>query len=524
MNGTVLRRVHSVPSGALEAAGFVIVLLLALGVRIWGMGDLPAGFHGDEAVIGLEAQRVLRDGYIGPYSPYAAGQPTGPIYLFALAAAVVEDRVIAVRIVPALLGTLTVLALYVVARRSFGVPVALVAAAVLATMSWHLHFSRIAFPLITWPLWAILIAGTLVEGMRTGDWRWWAAAGALTGSGIYIYNAHPLLAFITALFVGGYLVVNRSRPMLEDLATVVLMALVALLVLVPMIRYATADDSFYWYHFERERLTDTDEWQSLDSGTEQVRFLAAGYRGIWDWLCCAPELDLVDGSGLTIITPPVMLLLAAFGVIVALGFYRSPLVFFGLLVILLLPLAPVLSTGGQIRRTFAMTPFLALFVALATVGSVQIARRSAPRLLLPSAIAALVILGVVVTQNLTLYFREFAAPEVQEEILGKPLADAAKFLNGLDDDVYVYFYSDIWSINYATMIYLAPDINGEDRSREFGEYGFTMSEHSGQPMFVFLGDYLGDLETVQARYPGHEITPVDHDGRPTFRVFLPELP
>jgi 4-amino-4-deoxy-L-arabinose transferase-like glycosyltransferase len=508
----------------LEVAAVAAIVLLALFLRTYNLTTLPAGFHGDEAVIGLEARRILDTGSIGPYSPYAAGQPTGPIYLVAISGALINDAVLAVRIVPALFGTVTVLALYVVARRNFSMATALTAASALAVMNWHLHFSRIGYPVVVWPLLAVLIAGALAEAARSSDWRWWAVAGGLTGAGIYVYNAHPLLAAIVGLFIAGFLMVNRKGSVLRDFTGAAVFGLAMLIVMVPMIRFATAENTYYWDHFQRDSVTDSADWLALDGPVEQSRFLLSGYRGIWNWLCCEPELDPVDGTGLTIIAPPAMLLLAAFGMIVALAFYRKPLVWLGVLIVVILPIAPVISIEGEARRTLVMAPFLAMFVALGTAGTVALARRENRRMTYVTATAAVLVTGIVIVQNLNLYFREFPDPEAQVHILGQPVADAAKFLNQTDDEYYVYFYSDVWSINYATREYLAPGVRGEDRSHEFGDYGYAVDPARGRPLFVFLGTYLDEIETVRGMYPGTEVTPDDFPTEPTFRVFEPELP
>ena len=519
-----LDRIRGSRALQLEIAAVAAIVLLALFLRTYNLTTLPAGFHGDEAVIGLEARRILETGSIGPYSPYAAGQPTGPIYLVAVSVAVVDDVVLAVRLVPAILGTLTVLALYVVMRRNFTLATALSAAGILAVMNWHLHFARIGYPVGAWPLLAVLIAGALAEAVRSSDWRWWAVAGGLTGSGIYVYNAHPLLAAVIGLFIAGYLMVNRKGSVRRDFTGALVFGLAMLIVMIPMIRFATAENTYYWEHFERDSVTDSAAWKELDGPVDQARFLLTGYRGIWNWLCCEPRLDHVDGTGLTVLVPPAMFLLAAFGMIVGLGLYRKPLVWLGVLIVLIMPIGPVVSIEGEARRTLVMAPFLAMFCALGTAGTVEIARREGRRFAYVTAVAALLVTCLVIAQNLSLYFRDFADAGAQELILGKPIADAANFLDEQDEDYYVYFFSNIWSVNYATREYLAPDVRGEDRSHEFGEFSFAVDPARGRPLFVFLGTYLDEIETVREMYPGTEITPDSFATRPTFRAFAPELP
>lgn len=510
-----------VPIGYVELLAIGAIVLLALLLRTVNLSGLPAGFHGDEAVIGLEAQRILREGDIGPYSPYAAGQPTGPIYLTALSIRLLDNSVFAVRIVPALLGTLTVLALYIVVRRNVGIPATLIGAATLAVMSWHIHFARIGFPLEAWPLVAVLMVGAFTEALRRRDWRWWATAGALTGAGIYVYNAHPLLAGATVLGVAGYLAFNRSVPLRRDLVGVAAFTLALMIVLVPMARYALADDTKYWDHFQESRLIETNEWQELDGSAERGRFLASRYVDVWDRLSREPEEDLVDGTGMTVIIPPIMLLLASFGIVIGLWRYRSPLVYLGTLIIVIMPLGSAITSGGELRRALVIAPFLAMFCGLGAVAVLDVARRRGRAATAGAAVAVAILTGVVTYQNLDLYFGEFAEPEIQEQVLGTPMADAAIFMDSLPDGNYVYFYSNKWSFNYATRLYLAPNASGTDRSHRFGTYSLDIEPEHGTPVFVFLGDYLNAIETARDLYPGHEITPNTSDGEPTFRAYLP---
>src|SRR5262249_49914986 len=98
-----------------------MVAVAAAVVRLMWLTTEPMGLHGDEAAYGLEAGRILRTGWIGPYSGIALGLPSAPLYLVAGAVAVLGNTILAVRIAQALCGVLTVVVLFVVAERSFGV-------------------------------------------------------------------------------------------------------------------------------------------------------------------------------------------------------------------------------------------------------------------------------------------------------------------------------------------------------------------------------------------------------------------
>lgn len=505
-----------------EPAAVILLLLIALLLRTVHLESLPAGFHGDEAVVGLEAQRILDEGHIGVYSSDAAGQPTGPMYLVAGSVWLFGNTVFAVRIVPALLGTLTVFALYVVLRRNFGIPAALVGASVLAVMNWHIHFARVGFPIEAWPLVVVLIAGAVTEALRSADWRWWAVTGALGGAGVYVYNAHLLLGATICLTILGVLVVSLRDTIRRHGIGIAIGLLSCLLVLLPMLDFMMSEDSFYWRHFEKARITESDEWREREGLPEQATFLVASYRDTWDALCCDPELDAVDGTGLTVIIPPLMLLVAGTGMLTGFWRYRGFPVVLGTVIVLVMPLAPALSGGGELRRSLVIAPFLAMFCGLAYAGLADAARGWGGRRIAYPAVAVLgMVHAGIAYQNLDLYFDDFAEPEVQERIMGKPITDAAKFLDEQPANTYVYFFSDKWSIDYVTMEYLAPNVEGEDRSRRFGDFHILNSSREGRPLYVFLDPYLATVEDIGRIYPGRVVGP-PHDGsKPSFLAFVP---
>lgn len=354
-----------------EALAVAAIVLVALLLRTYHLATLPLGLHGDEATTGLESERIIREGNIGPYSLEAMGQPSGPFYLIALAVRLLGPTVLAVRIVPALLGTLTVLALFFVIRRSYGTAVALAGAALLATQGWHLHFSRIGFPLASWPLVAVLTAGALVEALRRNDWRWWGLIGLPLGLGLYCYNSHPLFIAITAFFIA--LAVGAeglrawgARGAVWHLVPILALPIVLGLLALPLLRYAADPANDYTGHLRAVSVTNLAAWQELDGLGPRARFLAGRYAAYWDQACCHPQVDGVDASGTVPLVPPPLLALAVAGALI--GCCQRcgrTLALFGICVVLLLPLSAMLTIDGAARRTFALAPFVALFAALA---------------------------------------------------------------------------------------------------------------------------------------------------------------
>ncbi|RYG56587.1 hypothetical protein EON80_29210, partial [bacterium] len=410
---------------------------------------------------GLEAERILREGYIGPYTPLALGQPTGPLYLTALSLRYFGSTIWAVRAVSALLGTITVGVLYLMLRRhSSGNSgqrrvVALLGAALLATSHWHLHFSRIGFPLITWPLCTLLAVWAMLEAARREQARWWCLAGFVLGSGIYSYNAHVVSILALGLWLLLYLARLRHVSVARRLAWLLLFSSMILLAATPMIRYALAPEHTYFEHTRVVSIftAPASKWLELEGIGPKLIFLTERYIQFWDQLSLHSQVDAGDATGIVPIVPVSMLLVALIGLVWAWKGKRGPLVEITLLLALLLPLGPMLTLDGLNRRAFALSPFLALLAALGIVALSQwnavaaLKRGTKPFHALGFAV---VLFGAISFQNLNDYFRRAMPSEPMRWTFGQEMTETCRYLNTLPPRSRVYFYSDRWSAKYET--------------------------------------------------------------------------
>ncbi len=139
----------------LRLAPLAIVLVAAI-FRMWRLGDIPPGFQFDEAHNAIDAARFI-DGIRPLFLPDNGGREVLLTWLHApvLAAIGRDHPAFALRLVNSMIGTLTVALVGVVTGRLFGDRrLGWLAAAFLALMYWHLHFSRYAIRAILAPLWA----------------------------------------------------------------------------------------------------------------------------------------------------------------------------------------------------------------------------------------------------------------------------------------------------------------------------------------------------------------------------------
>lgn len=187
----------------------LLITALAAFLRFWRLGEIPPGFHYDEAYEALEAWRVLtRPGYHPIFFPGNFGVEPMYVYLTALAFRLFGETPTVMRGVAALIGTLTVPALYALVRElahlDERIPPAtpLLAAAVLAIMRWHITFSRVGIEPVLVPLFLMFLLWSFSRGMRTGSLGAWVGMGLAAGFGPYTYPAGRLLPILAALLAG----------------------------------------------------------------------------------------------------------------------------------------------------------------------------------------------------------------------------------------------------------------------------------------------------------------------------------
>ena len=149
------------------------ITLLALALRLAGLDGLPLGMWRDEARHGLLALRILHDPSYRPvYVPNVADIPALLFYLAAVPIQLFGAHPWTIRLIPALAGALTPLALYFVARPLFGTRAALLAATLLAVSVWQISLSRLAFAATLGPPLTLLAIGLVWRAlMSTTDDR-----------------------------------------------------------------------------------------------------------------------------------------------------------------------------------------------------------------------------------------------------------------------------------------------------------------------------------------------------------------
>jgi 4-amino-4-deoxy-L-arabinose transferase-like glycosyltransferase len=360
-----------------NAAALALVTALAAVFRFWRLGDVPPGFHFDEAYEALEAWRVVtQPGYHPIFFPGNFGVEPMFIYLTSVAFRLFGESPAIMRGVAALAGTLTVPALFGLGRemaladQRFPVAAAWLAAISLAVMRWHIIFSRVGIEPILVPLFLVLILWAFWRAWRTGRWTAWLALGITTGLGVYTYPVGRLLPVVTAsLCLGGLVFVVRRRDlggavqapgMSAFLRGIFVVGVIALLIVAPLAWNFVQHPDQFLLRSSQIAVSPGAAAAGTPAGTPAENLLAAlgmfNVQGDGDPRSNVPGMPAFD----LLIGVPFLI-----GVGLALWRWKRP-VFGGLLVAGLAMLAPtVLSEyAPHFRRAVGVTPVAALFVGL----------------------------------------------------------------------------------------------------------------------------------------------------------------
>jgi 4-amino-4-deoxy-L-arabinose transferase-like glycosyltransferase len=219
-----------------EWVPLLLVIAMATALRFWALGGIPPGLYHDEAFNGLDALGVL-EGERPIFFEANNGREPLFIYLVALSVAALGRSPGAIRIVAAVLGTLTIPATYLMAKAMFNRRIGLLAAAITGLTLWHVNLSRIGFRAVAMPLLVALTLWQLWLGFKDGSKRHFLAGGLLYGLTFYTYLA-ARFTIVALAFFGLYLILKGHAQSFENARHGALaFVLAALVVSAPLMVY-----------------------------------------------------------------------------------------------------------------------------------------------------------------------------------------------------------------------------------------------------------------------------------------------
>ena len=223
-----------------DLALLLVILLVALFLRVYELDDIPPGLHYDEAANAILAADIASGKAHPLFIEAYTGKEVLFFYLAGASMRLLGASVFSLRITSALIGTLTVLITYQLAREMFAHQgarasrwLALFSAALLATSYWHVTLSRYGFRAISQPLLQALTLWCLWRGLRRGSTDWLALGGLFCGATAYTYLASRVFPVILLLVFLSLLIFDKGN-LKQRLSQIAVFAVPAVVVFAPL--------------------------------------------------------------------------------------------------------------------------------------------------------------------------------------------------------------------------------------------------------------------------------------------------
>lgn len=230
-----------------EIIFFILIVLIAAFFRIYKINEIPPDLFADEGNKGYQACKMINgekiDGQEEFILPIHSGDPliqTAVTYIYLVAPFVkfFGNEKIAVKLPSVIIGILAVVSFYFLVRKMYGVFPAILGGFIIATMRWHITYSRIAWEnmisifsviLVLYFGWRLYIEKKLI------DFIFFGFALALTQYGYQSSRIVPLWAiviFIYILFADIYSEKGKNKIFLKTIVLILILFLIYLIIFI----------------------------------------------------------------------------------------------------------------------------------------------------------------------------------------------------------------------------------------------------------------------------------------------------
>ncbi len=486
-----------------------LILIFALVTRLYNVARIPIALTGDEGNMALSAMNFIKGETDNIFVLGWHGFPSLYYFFQSLFIRIGGNTIEALRVPAGVVGALSVVSIFFLARTFYGNRVALFVGILAAAFHYHIHFSRIGLNNI-WDAWLYVVAlGLLWYGWDREKRSAILLAGLGMGLAQYFYMASrmlPVIALAWLVLVG---LLNRSRlkRLLPDL---ILMWLVTLVVVMPLVVFYSHHLDDFWGPLRGNSIFGP--WLANEAANTQQPAWLIVLRQAWKGFAAYTFIDLNawyhPGTSLLRTGQALFFLLGLIQMLTQWRDSRTLLVGFWLI-------------GGALTGGFSeSTPAAQRYVAAAPACSLVVAYGvnlvlvwleefwSERKRLFQAA--AIILVFTLAADDLRFYFYEYTPQSYWEgkyDFTGYGSAVAQYLIEDLKDepaDWKVYFFGSpvmgYYSIN--SLPYLVPQIEGVDLNYPWRSTQNPPVEEQDKLIFVFLPGHETDLQGVREDYPG----------------------
>jgi 4-amino-4-deoxy-L-arabinose transferase-like glycosyltransferase len=240
------------PSGPITVSltGPVLLVLAAIVVgaflRLHRIHSVPLEMGCDLPLNYANVAQILRADYPIFFESYP-GREGLFFYLAAPMSAVAGLSHTSIKVTAALIGVLSIVAVYLLGREIYDRWTGAVAALLLAISHWHIIFSRVGYRAVLAPLLVALSLLYLVRALKRGRYRDYALCALCVGLGLQSYNALMIVPVMVGLALVFSRVFRSRLTAAIEWRSIAFWVLVVLLTALPLICYVGQNPKAYIY-------------------------------------------------------------------------------------------------------------------------------------------------------------------------------------------------------------------------------------------------------------------------------------
>ena len=504
------------------AAWMAAFFVVGFALRGIGLESVPKVLTGDESSGGLSAANFVADRMDNIFVLGWYNFPSLYFYLQSIPMEIFGQDVVALRILSAIVGGLTVSAVYLLGRVFYGHTSGVLTAIFMAGFHFHIHFSRLGLNNIMDGLSFVVVLGALWYGWKHNHRMAFLVAGVGLGLSQYFYvSARSLLGLIPLwLIIAGLLDRTKIRKNALNFA---LMVGAALMVFLPLAGYFNLHQDQFQAPLGRfSILGDWMQREMENKGMSEIEILSEQFKLSFRAFTSERVIQWYN-PGVPLLRPIIagVFMIGLLLLIFRLKESRTYIIIIWLLAFVLIGALSTPVPAAQ--RYVAAAPVIALVVGF-SLGEIsklliQVWKQRAKLI----EITAIVLMIALAVDDARFYFIDFT----RERNFSDPntwVAQAlAEHLQSRTDEWQVALYGSprMGYRSISTLPYLAPHITGYDMNQHFGSPENPIIE-GDKIIFVFLPDNEDNLKAAQVEYPNGELDKVYYsDG--TFLYWIYEV-
>jgi|DewCreStandDraft_2_1066082.scaffolds.fasta_scaffold00826_22 4-amino-4-deoxy-L-arabinose transferase-like glycosyltransferase len=513
------------------------VFIIALALRAIGLESAPMTMLGDEGAMAMEAVRVLRHQTTDPFTTGWLSHPTLWFFLQAYSLRVFGESLAGVRMLSAFIGSATVATTFFLARLLYGRRVAAIAALLLATYHFHIHFSRLALNNIADPLIGTLVILGLVIGLYTRRLLAFSLAGIFLGLGLYFYHGtrlfFPLVLMLGTLWLLGRWRCRRGWRRPGTWKPVLVLAAGTLIAAGPLLQtFSTAPHAFT-ARVDIEGITHPGWLENEARLTGQTPVGVLWRQFVQAVLAFN---STTDTSGFYDGTRPLLWGLAAalmlLGLLLALRWgrrwaYQIPVAWFFLAVIFG---GMLLKAPPKSPRFVTLAPVVCLFIAFVIEymlqGAAQLLARRSGAAKIPQVLASALVVYLAAV-SVTAYFGDYVRREQLGGVNTQAANALARYLQTQPGGTKVWFLGPprMYYHGFELLNFLARDADAADVVDPIRNVaGVPVPAATRPTVYAALPERQEELQFVQERYPGGTFMSLHWPVRPEPLLYVYTVP